>query len=300
MKRNKKIKSKNNFRQFSFILWALFLFPVFFISTIFYFASIGGLGDLPNLEVLENPKTNLASEIISSDNRTLGKFYFKDNRTPVTFDELPKHLIEALISTEDIRFYSHSGIDFKRTLSAIIKLGTDGGGSTISQQLAKQLFTGEGSRNIFKRVIQKVKEYIIAIRLESYYTKDEIIAQYLNIYDFNNNADGIRSASRIYFGKEPIDLSINDSAILVAMLKNSSLYNPRPNRNPQGVKNRRNIVLAQMSKYGYLDKIIADSLKLQPLNLNYSPESHREGIATYFREFLRSYMKDWINDRFHF
>lgn len=296
MKRNKKIKSKNNFRQFSFILWALFLFPVFFISTIFYFASIGGLGDLPNLEVLENPKTNLASEIISSDNRTLGKFYFKDNRTPVTFDELPKHLIEALISTEDIRFYSHSGIDFKRTLSAIIKLGTDGGGSTISQQLAKQLFTGEGSRNIFKRVIQKVKEYIIAIRLESYYTKDEIIAQYLNIYDFNNNADGIRSASRIYFGKEPIDLSINDSAILVAMLKNSSLYNPRPNRNPQGVKNRRNIVLGQMSKYGYLDKIIADSLKLQPLNLNYSPESHREGIATYFREFLRSYMKDWIND----
>ena len=141
MKRNQKIKSKNNFRQFSFILWALFLFPVFFISTIFYFASIGGLGDLPNLEVLENPKTNLASEIISSDSRTLGKFYFKDNRTPVTFDELPKHLIEALISTEDIRFYSHSGIDFKRTLSAIIKLGTDGGGSTISQQLAKQLFT---------------------------------------------------------------------------------------------------------------------------------------------------------------
>ena len=143
---------------------------------------------------------------------------------------------------------------------------------------------------------QKFKEYIIAVRLERHYTKDEIITQYLNLYDFGNNADGIRSASRIYFGKEPKDLDINESAILVAMLKNSSLYNPRPHRNPIGVKNRRNVVLNQMSKYGYLDQKIVDSLKLQPLNLKYTPESHREGIATYFREYLRGYMKDWIND----
>ncbi len=251
---------------------------------------------MPDLEILENPKTYLASEIFSSDGKTLGKYYFNDNRTPVTFDELPSHLVDALIATEDIRFYSHSGIDFKRTFAAAVKLGKDGGGSTITQQLAKLLFTGEGSKNRLERLTQKFKEYIIAVRLERHYTKDEIITQYLNLYDFGNNADGIRSASRIYFGKEPKDLDINESAILVAMLKNSSLYNPRPHRNPIGVKNRRNVVLNQMSKYGYLDQKIVDSLKLQPLNLRYTPESHREGIATYFREYLRAHMKDWIND----
>ena len=198
------------------------------IAGIFYYASIGGLGEMPDLQVLENPKTSLASEVFSSDNKTLGKYYFNDNRTPVTFDELPKHLVEALLSIEDIRFYNHSGIDFISTFRAILKFGRDGGGSTISQQLAKQLFHGEGSKNTFARISQKIKEYIIAIRLEKQYTKNEIIAQYLNIYDFNNNADGIRSAARIYFAKEPIDLNINESAILVGMLKNSSLYNPRP------------------------------------------------------------------------
>ena len=252
---------------------------------------------MPDLEILENPKTYLASEIFSSDGKTLGKYYFNDNRTPITFEELPSHLVDALIATEDIRFYSHSGIDFKRTFGAALKLGKDGGGSTITQQLAKLLFTGEGSKDRLERLTQKFKEYIIAVRLERHYTKDEIITQYLNLYDFGNNADGIRSASRIYFGKEPKDLDINESAILVAMLKNSSLYNPRPHRNPIGVKNRRNVVLNQMSKYGYLDQKIVDSLKLQPLNLKYTPESHREGIATYFREYLRGYMKDWINDK---
>ena len=275
-------------------MWCGFLSPIIIISLLFYFASIGGFGEMPDIEVLENPKTNLASEIFSSDYKTLGKFYFNDNRTPVKFEDLPAHLIDALIATEDIRFFSHSGIDFKSTLRAIIKLGRDGGGSTITQQLAKQLFTGEGSKNIFERISQKFKEYIISIRLESQFTKNEIISQYLNIYDFNNNADGIRSAARIYFGKEPIDLDINESAMLVGMLKNSSLYNPRPNRNPRGVKNRRNVVLAQMSKYGYINRSLADSLKLQPLNLNYTPESHREGLATYFREYLRAYMKSWI------
>ena len=251
---------------------------------------------MPDLEVLENPKTNLASEVISSDGKTLGKYYFNDNRTPVTFEELPNHLVEALIATEDIRFYSHSGIDFKRTFSAAIKLGRDGGGSTITQQLAKLLFTGEGSKDIIERLTQKFKEYVIAVRLERHYTKEEIITQYLNLYDFGNNGDGIRSAARIYFGKEPINLDINESAILVGMLKNSSLYNPRPHRNPVGVKNRRNVVLGQMKKYNYLDEVFVDSLKQKPLNLNYTPESHREGLATYFREFLRAQMKTWIND----
>ena len=277
-------------------MWLIFLTPIFLVSIIFYYASIGGFGEMPDLEVLENPKTNLASEVLSSDGKTLGKYYFNDNRTPVTFAELPSHLVDALISTEDIRFYSHSGIDFKRTLGAALKFGKDGGGSTITQQLAKLLFTGEGSKDIVERLTQKFKEYIIAVRLERNYTKDEIITQYLNLYDFGNNGDGIRSAARIYFGKEPIELDINESAILVGMLKNSSLYNPRPHRNPVGVKNRRNVVLGQMAKYNYLDILLVDSLKLQPLNLNYTPESHREGLATYFREYLRSHMKSWIND----
>ena len=277
-------------------MWLIFLTPISIITFLFYYASTGGFGDMPDLEVLENPKTNLASEIFTSDGKTLAKYYFNDNRTPVTFDELPTHLVDALIATEDIRFYSHSGIDFKRTFGAALKFGKDGGGSTITQQLAKLLFTGEGSKDIIERLTQKFKEYIIAVRLERNYTKDEIITQYLNLYDFGNNGDGIRSAARIYFGKEPIDLDINESAILVGMLKNSSLYNPRPHRNPIGVKNRRNVVLSQMSKYQYLEKNLVDSLRLEPLNLNYTPESHREGLATYFREFLRSHMKKWIND----
>ena len=277
-------------------MWLIFLTPVVLVSIFFYYASIGGFGEMPDLEVLENPKTNLASEVLSSEGKTLGKYYFNDNRTPVTFSELPSHLVDALISTEDIRFYSHSGIDFKRTLGAALKFGKDGGGSTITQQLAKLLFTGEGSKDIVERLTQKFKEYIIAVRLERNYTKDEIITQYLNLYDFGNNGDGIRSAARIYFGKEPIELDINESAILVGMLKNSSLYNPRPHRNPVGVKNRRNVVLGQMAKYNYLDIPLVDSLKLQPLNLNYTPESHREGLATYFREYLRAHMKSWINN----
>ncbi len=277
-------------------MWLIFLTPISIITFLFYYASTGGFGDMPDLEVLENPKTNLASEIFTSDGKTLAKYYFNDNRTPVTFDELPTHLVDALIATEDIRFYSHSGIDFKRTFGAALKFGKDGGGSTITQQLAKLLFTGEGSKDILERLTQKFKEYIIAVRLERNYTKEEIITQYLNLYDFGNNGDGIRSAARIYFGKEPIDLDINESAILVGMLKNSSLYNPRPHRNPIGVKNRRNVVLSQMSKYQYLEKNLVDSLRLEPLNLNYTPESHREGLATYFREFLRSHMKKWIND----
>ncbi|TYA82377.1 transglycosylase domain-containing protein, partial [Seonamhaeicola marinus] len=165
-----------------------------------------------------------------------------------------------------------------------------------SQQLAKQLFHGEGSKNTIGRILQKVKEWIIAIRLEKQYTKEEIIAQYFNIYDFGNNADGIRSAARIYFGKEPKELTLKESAMLVGMFKNSSLYNPRPHRNPIGVKNRRNVVLSQMYKYDYIDETLKDSLQKTALDLNYSPESHREGLATYFRGYLDGFMKEWIKN----
>jgi len=291
----KKSKSSNFSKPIKWF-WVIFFVGGLSIPAIFLFASFGFMGQMPDHTALENPRTKLATEIISSDGVTIGKFYYRDNRTPVGFDELPNHLVDALIATEDRRFEDHAGIDFKGTLRAIIKLGKDGGGSTISQQLAKQLFHGEGSKNKFGRIIQKIKEWIIAIRLEKQYTKQEIITQYFNIYDFGNNADGIRSASRIYFGKEPSSLNISESAMLVGMFKNSSLYNPRPKRNPVGTKNRRDVVLSQMAKYDFISEELKDSIQATPLNLNYTPESHREGIATYFRAYLQEYLKDWANN----
>ena len=292
----KKKTSSPNFSKPIRWFWMGFLALLVGAFFVFILASFGLFVSMPDHTALENPRTNLATEIISSDGKTLGKFYYEDNRTPVAYSELPKHLVEALIATEDVRYYEHAGIDARGTLRAMVKLGKGGGASTISQQLAKQLFHGEGSRNTFGRITQKIKEWVIAIRLERQYTKEEIIAQYFNIYDFGNNADGIRSASRIYFGKEPKDLSINESAMLVGMFKNSSLYNPRPKRNPEGTKNRRNVVLSQMAKYEFIDETLKDSLQQLPLGLNYSPESHREGIATYFRAYLRGFMKEWVED----
>jgi penicillin-binding protein 1A len=202
-KTKKETKGVQDFSIYIRWFWMVFIGGILAVLLIFLLASWGAFGEMPDHTQLENPRTNLATEIISSDGQTLGKFYFNDNRTPVSYSELPQNLIDALIATEDARFHEHSGIDGRGTLRAFITLGSGGGASTISQQLAKQLFHGEGSTNIVKRVLQKAKEWIIAIRLERQYTKEEIIAQYFNIYDFGNNADGIRSASRIYFNKEP-------------------------------------------------------------------------------------------------
>ena len=291
----KKTTSKLDFSKPKRWFWILFLVGILSIPFVFLLASFGAFGFMPDHTALENPRTNLATEVISSDGSTLGKFYYEDNRTPVGFDELPKHLVDALIATEDVRYFDHAGIDARGTLRALFKLGKGGGASTISQQLAKQLFHGEGSRNTLGRITQKIKEWVIATRLEKQYTKEEIIAQYFNIYDFGNNADGIRSAARIYFGKEPSALNLKESAMLVGMFKNSSLYNPRPKRNPVGTKNRRNVVLSQMAKYNFISEQIKDSLQQTPLDLNYTPESHREGIATYFRAYLKTFLKEWIN-----
>jgi len=296
MAKTKQTKNTKGFDKYVRGFWIVFTAGVLTAVFLFSLASFGVFGELPDHTQLENPNTNLATEIISSDGVTLGKFYLNDNRTPVGYDELPEHLVQALIATEDARYYEHSGIDAIGFIRAAFYLGKRGGASTISQQLAKQLFHGEGSKNTIGRLTQKIKEWIIAIRLERQYTKEEIIAQYFNIYDFGNNADGIRSASRIYFGKEPKDLNIKESAMLVGMFKNSSLYNPRPERNPIGVKNRRNVVLAQMEKYEFITAQVKDSLQQTELDLNYSPESHREGTATYFREYLRAFMKDWIKN----
>ena len=302
MAKNKTTKSSNKAEDFSkYIRRFWMIFAVGFLATILLFlsASWGLLGEMPDHTVLENPRTNLASEVISSDDKTLAKFYLDDNRTPVGFSDLSKNLVDALVATEDIRFYEHSGIDARGSLRAVfakLTLRDKGGASTISQQLARQLFVGVRSKNKLEAVTQKIKEWVIAIRLERQYTKEEIITMYFNIYDFGNNADGIRSAARIYFGKEPKDLDIKEAAMLVGMFKNSSLYNPISHRNPVGVKNRRNVVLAQLAKYDYITEETKDSLQQTELDLNYSPESHREGLATYFRANLSEFMKDWIKD----
>ena len=261
---------------------------------VFYLASIGKFGEMPDFRQLENPKTNFASEIISSDNQILGKYYFNDNRTPVDYDEINIETVNALIATEDERFYSHPGIDLKATVRAIVFLNTRGGASTISQQLARQLFVGVRSRNILQAIGQKIKEWVIAVELEKQYTKEEIITMYLNIYDFGYYGDGIKSASNIYFSKEPIDLKIEESAMLVGMLQNSSLYDPI--RRPEITKKRRDLVLMQMAKNNYISEKDKDSLQNIPLELNYTPQSHRQGLATYFRSYLRGFMKDWTEN----
>jgi len=281
---------------FSFYIkrfWQLFGIGIGTIFLIFLLASFGLLGHMPSFNDLENPESNLATEIISSDGETIGKFY-NENRSSIKYSDLPKHLVDALVATEDARFYDHSGIDARGTLRAAISLGASGGASTLSQQLAKQLFHGEGSKNIVMRLLQKVKEWIIAIRLERQYTKNEIIAMYFNVYDFNNYAVGIRSAAKTYFNKLPKDLTIDESAMLVGMFKNSSLYNPT--RNAQGVKNRRNVVLSQMEKADIITDIQREKLSALPIKLDFRLQSHKEGIATYFREYLREFMKGWVRD----
>ena len=273
--------------------WKIFFYGLGGILLFFLFASWGIFGSMPSFEDLENPDSNLATEIISSDGVVLGK-YFKQNRSQLKYSDLPKSFVQGLVATEDERFYDHSGIDGRGTLRAIVSLGTSGGASTLTQQLAKQLFHGEGSKFLPFRIVQKIKEWIIAIRLERQYTKNEIIAMYCNVYDFGNYSVGISSAAKTYFSKEPKDLTIDESAILIGMFKNSGLYNPV--KNPQGVKNRRNVVLLQMEKGGIITE--AKKLKLQalPITLHFKLESHREGTATYFREYLRDYMKKWLED----
>ncbi|RTE54918.1 penicillin-binding protein [Arenibacter aquaticus] len=288
----KKKKKKNN-NNFKFIkwFWALFFAGVLSIVLIFLVASWEWLGELPTFETLENPQTNLASQVISSDGELLGKFYLDDNRTDVAYEDLPENLVNALLASEDIRFYEHSGIDARGTLRAVVYLGKKGGASTISQQLSRQLFVGVRSKNTFEAIVQKIKEWVIATRLERQYTKEEIIKMYLNIYDFGNTADGIKSAARIYFGKAPIDLKIEESAMLVGMLQNSSYFNPL--RRKEKVRQKRNMVLGQMGKYGYITEKERDSLQAMEIDLNYHPESHRDGIATYFRMYLQRFMNQW-------
>ncbi|MBQ23117.1 MAG: penicillin-binding protein [Flavobacteriales bacterium] len=286
------MNNSKSFKRLINILWGIIFSGIIIVIIIFYRAANGYYGSMPDLQQLENPKTNLATQIFSTDGVVLGKYYYEDNRTPIEFDDLPENIVNGLIATEDERFFLHSGIDWRRTISAFIFLGKRGGASTITQQLARQLFVGVRSRNLYEAVIQKVKEWVLSVQLERRYTKKEIIAMYLNIYDFGYNADGIRSASKIFFNTTPKNLKIEQSATLVGMLKNSSYYNPL--RRPELVKRRRNIVFKQMKRNGFLTSQESDSLTKMNLEIDYTPESHREGLATYFRAYLQDFMKKWI------
>ena len=289
---SKSVKKSTGFRKYIVGFWTLFGIGIMILILLFLLAGWGAFGEMPEFEELENPESNLATEIFSADGETLGKYY-SENRTPIKYEDLPPHLIQAVVATEDERYYEHSGIDAIGTLRAAVFLGSRGGASTITQQLAKLLFTDDVSKNFLGRVMQKFKEWIIAIRLERQYTKEEIITMYFNKYDFVYQAVGIRSAAKIYFDKEAKDLTIEEAAVLVAMLKNAALYNPV--RRPEMVEQRRNQVLKQMEKNGFLTSMEKDSLQAIPMKIIFTPQGHDEGIATYFRVYLQGFMRDWID-----
>ncbi|MBQ5506823.1 MAG: transglycosylase domain-containing protein, partial [Prevotella sp.] len=265
------------------------------IATVIGFFGIwfGFIGYMPGLDDLQNPINRSASQIYSSDGQVMGTYNFdRENRICVSYNNLSPHLVRALVSTEDERFYMHSGIDFKALGRAIIKRGilgreNAGGGSTITQQLAKQLYS-EKAHSKLERLLQKPIEWVIAIKLERYYTKEEIIANYLNYFDFLHNAVGIKTAAKTYFNKEPSQLTLVESATLVGLCKNPSLYNPV--RYPDRSKERRNVVLAQMLKSGHLTKQEYEEACNEPLKLDFHRTDHKDGTAPYFREFLRQYM----------
>lgn len=272
-------------KKFLVYFWSLFAAGVVVVVVLFWMITKGWLGYLPPLEELQNPKNKYASEVFSADMQSLGRYYRQANRVGVQYSDLSPELVEALIATEDARFYNHTGVDFKAFMRAVLKLGRAGGGSTLTQQLAKQIWSPQAN-NIFERAMQKPIEWVIATKLERLYSKDEILLMYLNQFDFLYNAVGIKSAAQVYFSTTPADLKVEESAMLVGMCKNPSLYNPV--RRPQNARDRRNTVLSQMAKYGYLTEAERDSLQALPIELHYSSVDHKQGMAPYFREYLRN------------
>ena len=284
-------KEKNSFKKYTIGFWSLYFFGAILVFGLFFFIAEGKFGEMPSFEELEDPQSLLASEIISRDDVVLGRWY-RENRTFVTYDQLPQELVDALIATEDVRFYNHSGIDLRGLFRVLKGIATgdssSGGGSTISQQLAKMLFPRTQLESNLDLILRKFKEWVIAVKLEKSYTKEEIIAMYLNKYDFLNLAVGIKSAARIYFNTEPDSLKLHQSAMLIGMAKNSSLYNPV--RRSELTLSRRNVVLSQMKKYGYIDESTRDSVSALDLGLDFHREDHKSGLAPYFREYLRTAM----------
>ena len=278
--------------KFFVIFWSVLLVGIIGVFVFFWLISAGKLGFMPTFEELENPNNRFASEVYFADGPIMNRYFEKENRKYIEYREIPQSVIDALIATEDVRFYDHSGVDVRglfRVAKGLLTANTSaGGGSTISQQLAKMLFPRESDLNVFELAIRKFREWVIAVRLEKSYTKEEILTMYLNKYDFLNLAVGISSAADIYF-QVPLDsLKVEQAAMLIGMAKNSSYYNPV--RRPELTLNRRNVVLSQMYKYDKITREECDSLKKLPLGLNFKRVDHKEGLATYFREYLRLFM----------
>ena len=286
-----KMNQKNAFRiKFRRAFWGLFIFGILCLGLMFVFINIGWIGYLPPIDELQNPKNKYATEIYSSDLQSLGRyFYSKQNRVGVHYNDISKHVVNALVATEDVRFYNHSGVDGRAITRAVVLTGifhrkNSGGGSTITQQLAKQLYSPQVN-NFIERALQKPIEWVISVKLERLYTKEEIVTMYLNQFDFLNNAVGIKSAAQIYFSKSPSNLKIEEAATLVGMCKNPSYFNPV--RYNQRTLERRNVVLNQMRKADFISREEFDSLKALPLTLKYQKVDHKLGLAAYFREYLR-------------
>ena len=285
--------------KFFVIFWSVVLVGIIGVFVFFWLISAGKLGFMPTFEELENPNNRFASEVYFADGPIMNRYFEKENRKYIEYREIPQSVIDALIATEDVRFYDHSGVDVRglfRVAKGLLTANTSaGGGSTISQQLAKMLFPRESDLNVFELAIRKFREWVIAVRLEKSYTKEEILTMYLNKYDFLNLAVGISSAADIYF-QVPLDsLKVEQAAMLIGMAKNSSYYNPV--RRPELTLNRRNVVLSQMYKYDKITREECDSLKKLPLGLNFKRVDHKEGLATYFREYLRLFMSANKPDR---
>ena len=274
-------------------LWALLVASVLTAGLAFYAINEGWIGYMPPIEDLQNPINRFATQVISADGRVMGTWnYNRENRIIVDYTQLSPSLVQALVATEDVRFYEHSGIDFYALGRAVVKRGllrqkSAGGGSTITQQLAKQLYS-ETAHSVMERLLQKPIEWVIAVKLERNYTKDEILTMYLNYFDFLHNAVGIKTASNTYFSKEPKDLTPTEAAVLVGLCKNPSYYNPV--RHPDRSMERRNVVLGQMLKAGYITEADYQKYCAEPLNLKFHVADHKDGIAVYFRDFLRRYM----------
>ena len=281
----KQVSGNESFKKkFIIWFWSLFGAGAIAIVLLFWMITIGWLGYLPPLDELQNPKNKFATEVISADMQLLGRYYRNENRVSVDYTDISPNMLNALIATEDVRYYDHTGVDVKSLMRAIMKLGKAGGGSTLTQQLAKQLWSPRAN-NIFERALQKPIEWVIATKLERLYSKEEILTMYLNQFDFLYNAVGIKSAAQVYFSTTPAQLKLEEAAMLVGMCKNPSLYNPR--RRPENALNRRNTVLNQMCKYEYITEQVCDSLKQLPIELKYQSVDHKQGLAPYFREYLR-------------
>jgi len=283
-------------KKFIKYFWITYVASIILIGLFFVGVALGLFGKMPTFEELENPKSSLATEILSEEGKLLGKYYF-ENRSNTQFQDLSPNVINALIATEDARFYEHSGIDFRaifRVLWGVATGTSKGGGSTITQQLAKNLFPRKSNRTFWETVMVKFKEWITAIKLERNYSKEEILAMYLNTVDFGSQSFGIKSAAKTYFNKEPAQLNPEEAALLIGILKAPTWFSPV--RNPVRAIERRNTVLFQMQRYDYISKPEYDSLRAVPLDMSaFRIQDHTSGLATYFREYLRGWLTDWCN-----